>query len=90
MEIISSLFFFPFKPVCSVTGKVLVHLLSWGTCTLALQRLKNLTSWCSRQLSPSVLFHFFKDFIYLFLERGEGREKERERNINVWLPLALP
>ena len=25
----------------------------------------------------------FKDFIYLFLERGEGREKERERNIDV-------
>ena len=23
------------------------------------------------------------DFIYLFLERGEGREKERERNIDV-------
>ena len=33
---------------------------------------------------------FFKDFNYLFLERGEGREKERERNINVWLPLACP
>ena len=33
---------------------------------------------------------FFKDFVYLFLERGEGREKERERNINVWLPLAHP
>ena len=32
----------------------------------------------------------FKDFIYLFLERGEGREKERERYINVWLPLAHP
>ena len=30
---------------------------------------------------------FFKDFIYLFLERGEGRERERERNINVWLIL---
>ena len=30
----------------------------------------------------------FKDFIYLFLERGEG--KERERNINVWLPLMWP
>ena len=29
----------------------------------------------------------FKDFIYLFLERGEGREKERKRIINVWLPL---
>ena len=27
--------------------------------------------------------NFFKDFIYLLLERGEGREKERERNNNV-------
>ena len=26
---------------------------------------------------------FFKDFVYLFLERGELSEKERERNINV-------
>ena len=33
---------------------------------------------------------FFKGFIYLFLERGEGREKERERNISVWLPLTWP
>ena len=32
----------------------------------------------------------FKDFIYLFLERGEGREKKKERNINVWLPLMHP
>ena len=24
-----------------------------------------------------------KDFVYLFLERGEGREKDRERSINV-------
>ena len=24
-----------------------------------------------------------KHFIYLLLERGEGREKKRERNINV-------
>ena len=28
--------------------------------------------------------------IYLFPERGEGREKERERNINVWLLLVHP
>ena len=35
------------------------------------------------------LFIYFFDFIYLFLERGGGREKEEERNINVWLPLAL-
>ena len=31
----------------------------------------------------------FKDFIDLFLERGEGREKERERNVDQ-LPLARP
>ena len=37
-----------------------------------------------------LIFAFLKDFIYLFLERGEGREKEREENINVWLPLAHP
>ena len=37
------------------------------------------------------LSFFFKDFIYLFLERGEGEEKrEGERNINVWLPLMRP
>ena len=35
-------------------------------------------------------FFFFKDFIYLFLERGEGKEKDRERNIHVWLPLMSP
>ena len=29
-------------------------------------------------------------FIYLLLERGQGREEERERNINVWLPLTHP
>ena len=33
---------------------------------------------------------FFKDFIYLFLERGEWKEKKREGNINVWLPLMHP
>ena len=32
--------------------------------------------------------HVLKDFIHLFLERGEGREEERERNINVCLPLS--
>ena len=32
----------------------------------------------------------FLDFIYLILDRGERREKERERNINVRLPLACP
>ena len=32
---------------------------------------------------------FFKiDFIYLFLERGREGEREKEGNINVWLPPA--
>ena len=32
----------------------------------------------------------FKDFIYLFLERGKGWEKENKRNINVCLPVIGP
>ena len=35
-----------------------------------------------------MLLTFLNDFVYLFLERGEG-EKE-EININVWLPLVHP
>ena len=29
-------------------------------------------------------------FTYLFLERGREGERERERNINVWLSLTRP
>ena len=28
--------------------------------------------------------NFLKDFIYLFLEREEGKEKERERETSMW------
>ena len=28
--------------------------------------------------------------MYLFLDRGEGKEKERVRNISMWLPLMCP
>ena len=37
----------------------------------------------ARDLSHGLLL-YLKDFIYVFLERGEGREKQRERNIDVW------
>ena len=37
-----------------------------------------------------VWLFFFLDFIYLVLEREEGRENEREGNINVWLHLMSP
>ena len=33
---------------------------------------------------------FFKDFIYLFLERGEGKGKEKERNINLVASHMVP
>ena len=36
----------------------------------------------------SKMFRFLKNTFYLFLENGERREKERERNIHVWLPLT--
>ena len=36
-----------------------------------------------------VMKSFLKFYLIIFRER-EGREKERERNINVWLPLVCP
>ena len=29
-------------------------------------------------------------YLFIFLERGGGKEKEKERNIFVWLPLKRP
>ena len=37
-----------------------------------------------------LLLNFFFRFYLFILERGEGKEKKRERNINVWLPLTWP
>ena len=37
-----------------------------------------------------MLIVFFKDLIYLFLDRGKGRDKERGRNLNMWLSLTYP
>ena len=46
---------------------------------------------CINSNTAGVRYDFiFKDFIYLLLERGEGKEKERDRNINVWVPLMCP
>ena len=36
------------------------------------------------------LYFLFKILFILFLERGEGRDRERDRNISVWLPLLCP
>ena len=40
-------------------------------------------------LQVAFLCFFKKDFIDLFLERGREGE-ERERNMNMWLPLECP
>ena len=45
---------------------------------------------CTCFLSFPILSFFKKSLFYLFLDRGEGRDKERERNLNVWLPLMHP
>ena len=37
----------------------------------------------------SLLYDFLKKILFI-LERGEGREKERDRNIHAWLPLKPP
>ena len=42
-----------------------------------------------RSLLHLFLFLFLM-FYLLILERREGRDKERERNIIVWLPLMCP
>ena len=48
--------------------------------------------WGKRLLTLSFFYSKFlkKIFIYLFLDKAEGREKVRERNSNVWLPLTCP
>ena len=53
----------------------------WGLDSVMLEELEKY------YMCVCVCVCVFKDFISLFLERREGREKERERNINVWLPL---
>ena len=45
--------------------------------------------WLCFIYSSGNLFSFIKRF-YLFLDRGEGREEERKRSINMWLRLTCP
>ena len=41
-------------------------------------------------MKSTIFFFFLRFYLFIYLERGEGREKVRERNINVWLPLTWP
>ena len=55
-------------------------------------RPKGKTLWAQVKCSVrarQVCILFFKSLLFI-LDRGEGREKERARNIHVWLPLTHP
>ena len=41
-------------------------------------------------MSQKIFFKLIYLFIHLVLEKWEGREKERQRNISVWLFLMCP
>ena len=75
------------------------HLHGGGGAGKASERRRDLP--LAQQLDPDLLPNLLssahsllkkkkKDFIYLFLDREGGREKDRERNINVWLLLTPP
>ena len=68
---------FPFRIAFLVSHRFCIVAFSFSF-VLRFLLISSLTS----LLTPSF---FLKDFIYLFLEREEGREKEKERNINMWL-----
>ena len=65
----------------------------WGI-SLWLSQSKNLASssliWVLFSLFefPWISSLLFRFYLFLFLDRGERRAKERERNISVWLPLT--
>ena len=64
---------------CSATGNVVPRAFG-AVCWVSVQE------WSCRDFFSFLFIFFGKDFIYLFLERGE----EREKNINVWLLLSHP
>ena len=78
VSLTKSLVFFLFNMQLFVLSFVFATVLGSWVCT-------------STESVVSILFlSFCKKGFYLFISRERGREKERERNINVWLPLAHP
>ena len=85
----NSLFFFFQVEYCFRLGSLI-------TCQAVITENLSSIRACEKVVSENVYFIYLfltpnifkKYFIHLFLERGEGREEERERNIHVWLPLV--
>ena len=51
-------------------------------------RILRLSRWVPNAITSGLFF--FKILFIYFLDRGEGREREKKRNINVWVPLVHP
>ena len=56
-----------------------------------------ITSWYGMFLYNFFLYNFLRKYqtlflknVFIYFQRGEGREKKKERKINVWLPLGCP
>ena len=80
---------FAFQSVCSTSADESISC-QWDHCELIAYPLANRQCRPPPKTSNRISYFSKKYFIYLFLERGEGREKEKDRNINVWVPLACP
>ena len=67
---------------------------NWPVITQSFKYIISLSQHFSPQLIVFciylVFYCFVWDFSYLFLERGVEQVEERERNIDVWLPLVCP
>ena len=69
---------------CVISNTVYIIFL---TLSFHVPFLQSIPTWCELPLICCYFIYFKKYFIYLFLERAEGRENETEGNINQ-LPLA--
>ena len=75
---------------CTIWQVTWGHITYFFLCTFHINNVKHLllqaiylrTFFINLLIIPNFLI--FKDLTYLFLERGGGREKEKERNMDVW------
>ena len=80
-------------PTCSQLVFLLINFQQVGSLTFS--KLVTLHCLCfaprnKQHTTPVYYYSFLNIFLKVFyFQRGEGREKEREKNINVWLPLIL-
>ena len=82
------------KPLLHNSGSLLA-VLSLSYVSREIGRIRSNTELVFKKFLESLFIYFnlrffLKILFIYFLERGEGKEKERKRNINVWLLLVHP